>query len=109
MSLVKITLNKPVDIKVNTEKKSKQLLRVLEYANYEWCSGDPPTSKNPWEKYGKWTLISIGRSCDKPHRQRISFREITLSDNYISPRKFYRKQRITRNLLKQVNKYFESS
>jgi len=89
-----------------TQKDYLNLMRIYECGEWRWIDGDLPTKSNLiWNAYEEETCIRAGsrfgyadkKYCEKVERYKV-----------ISTKKFYDKQKITSDMLGEINSYFET-
>ena len=101
----KIILN-PLErtvVSTPTQKKDNILMQVYECGGWKWASGNLPTHDNYWGAYEEKTCISVENRFIYGHKK------IRRKEGYkvISTKKFYKIQKITPDMLREVNSYFE--
>ncbi len=117
----KINLEKP-KIKLNplektavntqTQKEYNELMQVYEIGGWKWRTGYLPTELELWKTYKEKTCIGGGIGtfankgrfgyCDEEFYKKESWK-------ILSSKEFYKKQKITPEMIKEINKYFENN
>ncbi|MDO8516870.1 MAG: hypothetical protein Q7S33_01985 [Nanoarchaeota archaeon] len=101
------------DVAVNTTTQEDYwiLLRVYECGSWGWVGGESFTGVNYWIRYGSNTSIDAGVSYNKRiiGKACVSPKEFLISHDWkiILPQEFYKIQKITPEILNEVNEYFE--
>jgi len=94
-----------------TQKSYNLLMQVLECASWVWMNGQCPTSSDIWHVYkGDTCILASGERIGHGHGITYGPRDFFLSrkDSLIISREFYTRQKVTPELLRAVQRYFES-
>ena len=90
---------------VNTKTKSEYLKLMRVYETGEWnfkLGGEIPTKTNYWEKFKAQTCISVENKFGFATREYYE----SSGEKIISLNEFYKKQRITPQKVKVIDRYF---
>ena len=103
--LEKTAVNAPTREDYNT------LMRVYECSGWKWHDGKNPSEINRWEIYGSDFCAGVGVHWGTNKVKVFGWGDkenyISLDGKIISIEEFYKIQKITPEMIKEVNKYFE--
>lgn len=93
-----------------TQEIYNELMRVYEVGRWKWRdSKDFPTKHNFWKEFKEETYVSAGFNLGGNCYFSYGYLALGLNLNYkiISLEKFYKIQKITPDIIKEINEYFE--
>lgn len=93
-----------------TKKTYNELMRIYEVGKWRFAGNTLPTTWDVWFLREEKTCITAGNVTPvfKKVDYSYCFKDYYLGKNYkiISPQEFYDKQKITPEIIKEINKYF---
>ncbi len=106
----KLTLTNLANTGIHTPTKEEfdQIRRIFEYAGWKWGDGRSLPTEQPGiniQMYGDCTLLA----CDSPQLLRYgTTRLVSPNRRIMSMNEFYKEQKITSRLLREINRYFDN-
>ena len=102
---IKLTPLEKTAVNTLTQEEYNTLMQVYERGGWKWCTGELPTSENLWKDYKEKTCIKVSNKFTFATR---NYYEKERYHQIIPTKEFYNKQNITPDMIKEINKYFES-
>jgi len=101
---LKLTPLENAVIHTKTEKSYLELMKVYEVGGWSFMLGGLPTEKNYWKRFKEKTCITT--KVEYGFSPRNYYQES--GSEILSPNEFYKKQRITPNKIKVINRYYKN-
>jgi len=110
--IIELTYLERTAVHAPTQEDYRTLMRVYESGNWMWGDGKLPTSNDYWETYKGESCIDVGKSYLNNDIERFCFgskgsyegNECTI----ISTQEFYDGQKITLEMIEEINEYFDN-
>ncbi len=94
-----------------TQEESDELMRIYEIGGWRGCSGNLPTEFNYFNKHNKETCFTAGMDYRFEQKGKFGYgnKDFYLEKNWnvISRQEFYDLQKITSEMIKEINEYFK--
>lgn len=109
--IINLTPIKKTTINPKTQEEYDELMRVYELGNWIWNNRSLATKLGCWKKYKEETCIGAGIDYSTKNKKIFGFCDkdfyLMVNWNIISTEEFYNMQKITPEMIKEINIYFE--
>ncbi len=108
---LELTPLKKTAVHIQTQEECDELMRVYEMGSWRGRSGRLPTEFNYFKKCSKETCVTAGTDYTFEQKGKFGYgnKDFYLGKNWdvISRQEFYNIQKITSEMIKEINKHFE--
>ncbi len=104
--IIELTSMGKTRVNTSAQKDYWNLMRVYECGGWRWHrSGGLPTQEDNWDVFQKETCVSVGDQFGWSSKKNYLDKDY----NLISPQEFYNEQKITPEMLKEINNWFDEN
>ena len=108
--VIELTSIEGTGVNARTQEDYWTLMRVYECGDWMWVGGKLPIYRNNWEKNKEEFCVDAGKATTKEGEFCYSSKDFYLGYgcDIISIQEFYDKQKVTSEIIDEINEYFDN-